>query len=81
MSPGRLTKEELVRDAEFSKAMHGKSAEQRNAFMSMLTKDHEAHRIITNDYINHWDNQGKAIEDTAEAREKRKENYMSVVNK
>ncbi|CAG8952846.1 hypothetical protein HYFRA_00007559 [Hymenoscyphus fraxineus] len=80
MAPGRPTKEQLARDKDFSKAMHGVSADKSNAFMSMMSKDSEAHELLTKDYLSHWDNGGKGIEDTEEAKEKRKKNYMSVVN-
>lgn len=65
----------------FAKAMHGKSAEERNAFMSMLKKDGQAHRIITDDYLKYWEMDEKAAGKTQEARDGRKAQYMSLVNK
>lgn len=81
MASVRLTQEEIDRETAFSKAMHGKSAEQRNTFLSMMKKDSQTHRMITDDYLNHWTANGKEIDDTEEARDKRREQYMSVVNK
>jgi sterol 24-C-methyltransferase len=60
--------------------MHGKSAEERNAFFSMLEKDHNAHGAVTREYINHWESDGVAKDDEV-AREERKSKYMSLVNK
>ena len=75
-----LPEEEVVRDATFVKLMHGKSAEQGHAFLSMLKKDHEAHRLVTDDYLKLWEADSKTADKTEEAREARKENYMSLVN-
>lgn len=80
--PGTVSQsEEVRRDAAFVKLMHGKSAEQRNAFMSMLRKDAESHRLITDDYIKHWEESDGLAKDSEEAREGRKGEYMSLVNK
>ena len=62
-------------EAAFVRLMHGKSAEERNAFFSMLKKDGQAHRAITDEYVQRW------AEDSEQAREGRKEKYMSLVNK
>ena len=69
MAPIALETENHVRDAEFHKAMHGKSAETKG-FRSMLNKDHEAHRLASEEYFKHWDNK-KAVTETAEVREAR----------
>jgi sterol 24-C-methyltransferase len=79
MAPTALP-EEASRDADFVKLMHGKSAEQGNAFFSMLKKDNEAHRLVTDDYLKLWEADSKATDKTEEAREARKANYMSLVN-
>lgn len=81
MTPVALPQEDVDRDASFVKLMHGKSAEQRNAFMSMLNKDRDSHRVITDDYIKHWEADNKIDGKTQEARDGRKEKYMSLVNK
>ncbi|KAI9676943.1 MAG: hypothetical protein M1817_006782 [Caeruleum heppii] len=81
MAPGALLQEDATRDAAFVKLMHGKSVEQRNAFMSMLNKDGEAHRVITDDYLKHWATaDGKTDDNVEEARKGRKTQYMSLVN-
>lgn len=67
-------------DRDLSKLMHGKSSDDRNSFFSMLSKDHESHRAITDAYVGHWgDKNGDA--ETEEARDKRKAEYMNIVNK
>jgi sterol 24-C-methyltransferase len=67
-------------DRDLSKLMHGKSSDDRNSFFSMLSKDHESHRAITDAYVGHWgDKNGDAK--TEEARDKRKGEYMNIVNK
>lgn len=79
MAPGALLSDDDRRDADFQKAMHGKSATSRNAFLSMLNKDHEAHRVVTDEYVERWTNDDKhgTVE---EAREARKSEYMQLVN-
>lgn len=73
---------DVDRDASFSKLMHGKSAKQRNAFMSMLNKDGGAHRLVTDDYLKHWEEDASVGDKAAEeARDGRKEKYMPLVNK
>lgn len=76
MAPGALLQEDMDRDTSFVKVMHGKSAEQRNAFISMLKKDGQAHRMVTDEYLKHWQ-----TDNTEEARNDRKAKYMSLVNK
>lgn len=62
-------------EQEFTKLMHGKSATERNAFISMLRKDGKAHRLITDEYVQRW------TEDSDAARKSRQDSYMSLVNK
>jgi sterol 24-C-methyltransferase len=81
MARTTLQQEDIDRDASFVKLMHGKSAEQRNAFMSMLNKDRDSHRVITDGYVKLWEADDKAREKTQEARDDRKEKYMSLVNR
>jgi sterol 24-C-methyltransferase len=80
MAPGALLPDETTRDVAFSKVMHGKSATDQNSYVSMLRKDHESHRLITDEYLRRWEEDQKG-ENTEEAREKRKGEYMSLVNK
>ncbi|SMQ46710.1 unnamed protein product [Zymoseptoria tritici ST99CH_3D7] len=70
---------DVDRDPVMLKLMHGKSAEERNAFLSMLKKDHNTHKTVTRDYVNAWETNGVARDDEA-ARDDRKSKYMSLVN-
>ena len=62
-------------DPVIRRLMHGKSSEERNAFLSMLRKDSKTHGNVTRAYVGHWDG------DDESARNQRKSNYMSLVNK
>ena len=64
MAPIALETENHIRDAEFHKAMHGKSAETKG-FRSMLNKDHEAHRLASEEYFNHLEKKN-ALTETAQ---------------
>ncbi|KAF1982301.1 hypothetical protein K402DRAFT_397740 [Aulographum hederae CBS 113979] len=77
MSPVALETEDHARDAAFNKAMHGKSAEARGGFMSMFSKDKEAHQAAVDEYFKHWDNKA-AKEETEETREARRQEYASL---
>ncbi|KAL1631264.1 Delta(24)-sterol C-methyltransferase [Diplodia seriata] len=79
MAPGATLPEDAQRDAAFQKAMHGKSAEARHAFLSMLNKDDSAHRLVTDSYVQRWSNDSKYAS-ADEAREARKAEYMGLVN-
>ncbi|KAG9684158.1 putative tocopherol O-methyltransferase, partial [Aureobasidium melanogenum] len=61
-------------EQELTKLMHGKTATERNAFLSMLRKDGQAHRLVTDEYVKRW------TEDSDEARKTRQDSYMSLVN-
>lgn len=80
MPSAALPQEHVERDAAFVKIMHGKSAQKGNAFMSMISKDNQAHRMVTDEYVRRWEENDRAGND-GEAREKRKEDYMPLVNK
>lgn len=67
MSPVALEKEDHVRDAEFKKAMHGKSAQAKGGFTAMLQKDKAAQQAAVDEYFKHWDNKA-AEEETEETR-------------
>lgn len=60
--------------------MHGKSADERSAFFSMLKKDASLYKVIASDYIKHWEADGVSKESDY-AREVRKDSYMALVNK
>jgi sterol 24-C-methyltransferase len=74
------TEQLASRDVGMRKLMHGKSSEERNAFLSMLKKDNKAHGDVTREYVSHWESNGVAQDDQA-ARDQRKSNYASLVNK
>lgn len=68
MTPALLETEDHARDASFSKAMHGKSAQNQSGFMSMVAKDATAQKAAVDEYFKHWDNKS-AITETEETRE------------
>lgn len=70
MAPGALEKEDHTRDAEFNKAMHGKSAKARGGMSAMLQKDTAAQAAAVDEYFKHWDGKS-AAEETAETRKVR----------
>lgn len=81
MAQSYASTEELASyDPVMRKLMHGKSSEERNAFLSMLKKDHKAHSDVTREYVGHWESDGVARDDES-ARDQRKSNYASLVNK
>ena len=81
MAPSNSSSEDLSsQDPVMRKLMHGKSSEERNAFLSMLKKDHKAHSDVTREYVGHWESNGVARDDDV-ARDQRKSNYASLVNK
>lgn len=71
---------QALHDPVMLKLMHGKSSEEKNAFLSMLKKDNATYKTVTGDYVKHWEADGVARDDEA-AREDRKSKYMSLVNK
>ena len=67
MSPMALEKEDHSRDAEFNKAMHGKSAKARGGMTAMFQKDRAAQQAAVDEYFKHWDNKA-AADETEETR-------------
>jgi sterol 24-C-methyltransferase len=67
MGASKLEMENHSRDAEFAKALHGKSPEERAGIMAMLKKNPEAQKAAIDSYFKHWDNKA-AGEETAETR-------------
>lgn len=67
MVPSKLEQEDHQRDAEFNKAMHGKSAQAAGGFAAMRGKDHKAQKAAVDEYFKHWDNKS-AEEETEEVR-------------
>lgn len=66
--PSALETENHVRDQEFAKAMHGKSAAEQNHFMAWMKKDKGAQKEAVDEYFKHWDNKA-AKDETEEVRE------------
>lgn len=62
MGPARLENEDHSRDAAFNKAMHGKSSEEKTAFMAMLNKDKAAQSAAVDEYFKFWDGKGAGQE-------------------
>ncbi|KAF2026183.1 hypothetical protein EK21DRAFT_92623 [Setomelanomma holmii] len=77
MSPIALEKEDHARDAEFMKAMHGKSSATRGGMAAMLQKDKAAQQAAVDEYFKHWD--GKSAEtETEETRKQRRDEYATL---
>lgn len=70
MSPVALEKEDHSRDADFNKAMHGKSAQAQGGMAAMLKKDRAAQQAAVDEYFKHWDNKA-AADETEETRKVR----------
>ena len=64
---GNLEREDHKRDAEFNKAMHGKSAQARGGIAAMFAKGGDAKKAAVDEYFKHWDNQA-AKDETEETR-------------
>lgn len=65
----RLEKEDHTRDAEFKKAMHGKSATATGGFTAMFAKDKEgkkAAEAARDEYFKHFDGKRGETETDAE---------------
>ncbi|KAK2841685.1 hypothetical protein FQN49_006007 [Arthroderma sp. PD_2] len=67
-------------DLAWTKALHGKSTDEKNAFIAMLGKNSAAHRETTNEYVQRWKSVDGTDATTDEAREERRSEYMGVVN-
>jgi sterol 24-C-methyltransferase len=68
MAPIALESEDHSRDAAFNKVLHGKSVESKGGFLSLINKDHSAHKAASDEYFKHWDNK-PADNETPEIRE------------
>ncbi|KAI9882018.1 MAG: Delta(24)-sterol C-methyltransferase [Watsoniomyces obsoletus] len=77
MSPARLEAEDHVRDADFNRAMHGESAQERSNFLAMLKKNPQAQKAAVDEYFKHWDNKAAATE-TDKDREDRRAEYATL---
>ncbi|KFY04456.1 hypothetical protein O988_00774 [Pseudogymnoascus sp. VKM F-3808] len=72
-----LETENHVRDMEFKKAMHGKSAAEQNHFMAWMQKDKGAQKEAVDEYFKHWDNKA-AKDETEEVRQARRAEYATL---
>ncbi|KAK5002728.1 Delta(24)-sterol C-methyltransferase, partial [Elasticomyces elasticus] len=77
MAPIALENEDHNRDAEFNKAMHGKSAGERAGMLAMMKKNTVAQKAAVDEYFKHWDNKDSKDE-TPETREARKAEYATL---
>ncbi|KAK4992718.1 Delta(24)-sterol C-methyltransferase [Elasticomyces elasticus] len=77
MAPIALENEDHIRDAEFNKAMHGKSAGERAGMLAMMKKNAVAQKAAVDEYFKHWDNKDSKDE-TLETREARKAEYATL---
>ena len=78
MAPHRLEAEAHARDANFAKALHGKTAKGNNSLMAMLSKDNKAQGVSIENYFKHWDEMQAAKDETPEDREARRNQYASL---
>lgn len=77
MSPAKLEQENHQRDADFNKAMHGKSSQNTGGFAAMRAKDTKAQQLAVDEYFKHWDNKA-AAEETEATREARRAEYATL---
>lgn len=77
MAPIALEAEDHSRDAAFAKVLHGKSANGRAGFMSMMGKDSTAQKAAVDEYFKHWDKKDAQTE-TLEIREARRAEYATL---
>jgi sterol 24-C-methyltransferase len=76
MAPAALEKEDHQRDAEFNRALHGKSVQSNGGLFAMRKKDSKAQQAAIDEYFKHWDNK-PAEEETEATREVSKTNHPS----
>jgi sterol 24-C-methyltransferase len=77
MAPIALEKEDHTRDADFNKAMHGKSAGDTGGIKAMMGKNAEAQKAAVSEYFKHWDNKSAEVE-TDETRKARRDEYATL---
>ncbi|KAB5546858.1 putative DELTA(24)-sterol C-methyltransferase [Coniochaeta sp. 2T2.1] len=72
-----LEREDHQRDAEYAKALHGKSAQATGGVAAMLSKNTDAKKVALEEYFKHFD--GKtAKEETPEERAARTKEYATL---
>ena len=67
MAPTALEQENHSRDADFNRAMHGKSFQAQGGLAALRGKDTAAQEAAVDEYFKHWDNKS-AAEETEETR-------------
>ncbi|KAF4550809.1 Sterol 24-C-methyltransferase [Elsinoe fawcettii] len=77
MAPSALEPENKTRDADFHKAMHGKSGQGAGGLRALFAKNAEAGAMSGQEYFKHWDGQ-EAKDETPEQREARRNLYASL---
>ncbi|CAG8135344.1 unnamed protein product [Penicillium olsonii] len=77
MTPSTLEREDLTRDAEFNKALHGKSAQARGGLSAMRGKNAAAQKAAVDEYFKHWDNK-EHVNETDADREARRSEYATL---
>jgi sterol 24-C-methyltransferase len=73
-----LEKEDHRRDADFNKAMHGKSAKANGGIAAMFSKNKDAKQLAVEEYFKHFDNKA-AGDETQEDREVRPASFASCI--
>ncbi|KAI5848194.1 S-adenosyl-L-methionine-dependent methyltransferase [Tricharina praecox] len=66
----QLEQEDHQRDADFKKALHGKTAEDSVGFMAMMGKDKDAQKAAVDEYFKYWDGKGAGKETEADMKER-----------
>ncbi|PSK43989.1 sterol 24-C-methyltransferase [Elsinoe australis] len=77
MAPSALEPENKARDADFHRAMHGKSGQGAGGLRALFQKNAEAGALSGQEYFKHFDNQA-AKDETPEQREARRNMYASL---
>ena len=78
MAPIALETEDHARDADFNRALHGKSAQEKAGLLAMIGgKDPAAQKAAIDEYFKHWDNK-EAADETPEIREARRAEYATL---
>ena len=71
-----LEQEDFERDAQFNKAMHGKSI-NGYGLSALRNKDAASQKAAVDEYFKHWDNKTADIE-TEETRKARRDEYATL---
>lgn len=74
----QLEQEDHQRDADFKKALHGKTAEDSVGFMAMMGKDKDAQKAAVDEYFKYWDGKGAGKETEADMKVNNHINPLTV---